>query len=182
MRVESLSNTVCSICGRRKATHRLKVSEKFTSYPDMYAGTSICDVCGKLIEDPRYRRSHWILVGDDVKLLTKEELLKVLEDPPIGSLIYVKSAGRKYSFLRALRFASTNTMVALCGEDEGVVFVPRDRLSYLVKLARDAYNTLRRKTSLLEGCGTGEWVYEDLCREIEQVRGELAWRIVVRAL
>jgi len=182
MRVESLSSTVCSICGRRKATHRLKVSEKFTSYPDLYAGTAICDVCGKLIEDPRYRKSHWILTGNDVKLLTKEELLKVLEDPPPDSLIYVKSTGRKYGFLRALRFTSTNTMVVLCGEDEGVVFVPRDRLSYIVKLAEDTYNTLKRKTSLLEGCSTSEWVHEDLCREIEQVKGELAWRIVVRAL
>jgi hypothetical protein len=182
MHVESLSSMTCSICGRRKATHKLKVSEKFTAYPDLYAGTAVCDVCGRLIEDQRYRRSHWILIGDDVKLLGKEELLKVLENPPPGSLIYVKSSGRRYGFLRALRFTSSGTMVALCGEDEGVVFIPRDRLSYLVKLAEDAYNTLKRKTPLLEGCSAGEWMHEGLCKEIEQVKGELAWRIVVRAL
>jgi hypothetical protein len=182
MRVESLSGTVCSICGRRKATHRLKVSEKFTSYPDLYPGTAVCDVCGRLIEDQRYRRSHWMLVGDDVRLLSKEELLSVFENPLPGSLIYVKSAGRKYGFLRALRFVSANSMVVLCGEDEGVVFVPRDRLGYLVKLAKEAYGMLKRKTPLIEGCSASDWVYEDLCREIEQVRGELAWRIVVRAL
>lgn len=182
MRVESLSSMTCSICGRRKATRRLRVSEKFTAYPDLYAGTAVCDICGKLIEDPRYRRSHWVLIGDDVKLLDKGELLKVLEDPPPGSLIYVKSKGRRYGFLHALRFTSSGTMVALCGEDEGTVFIPRDRLSYLVKLAENAYNTLKRKTPLLEGCSAGEWMHEGLCKEIEQVRGELAWRIVVRAL
>jgi len=117
-----------------------------------------------------------------VKTLSKEELMKVLEDPPTNSLIYVKSAGRKYGFLHALRFTSTNTMVALAGEDEGTVIVTRERLKYLISLAREAYNVFKKKTPLLEGCDINDWMHKELCEKVERVRGEMAWRIVVRAL
>jgi hypothetical protein len=152
------------------------------SYSELYPGTAVCEVCSKLLGDPQYRKSHWVLTGDEVRTLSKEELMKVLEDPPIGSLIYVKSAGRKYGFLRALRFASTSTLAALAGEDEGAVLVPRERRKQLISLAKEAYNTFKKKTPLLEGCSTNDWVYKELCERIERVRGEMAWRLVVRAL
>jgi len=126
--------------------------------------------------------SHWILVGDEVRILSKDELLNVLKDPPVGSLIYVKSSGRKYGFLRALRFASTRTHAAICGEDEGLVIVQRSWLSRLVNLAVKAYSTFKRKEALLEGCRASDWLNRELCEEVEKVRGDPAWRIVVRAL
>ncbi len=55
-------------------------------------------------------------------------------------------------------------------------------MKYLVGLAREAYNTFKKKATLLEGCDTSDWIHEELCEKVEQVRGELAWRIVVRAL
>jgi hypothetical protein len=182
MGVERLSGAVCSACGRRPPSRRLKVSEKFTAYPDLFAGTLVCDACAQLIEDPKYRRSHWILVDGRVEILDKQRLVEVLRDPPVGSLIYVKSVGRKHGFVRALRYASTMSMVTLCGEDEGPILVPRERLRYLVDLAEGAYKALKRKGALLEGCDAREWIHENLCREIETVRGEPAWRVIVRAL
>jgi hypothetical protein len=160
----------------------LKVSEKFTAYPDLFAGMLVCDVCARLIEDPKYRRSHWVLVNGKVEVLDKAKLLEVLRNPPEGSLVYVKSGGRKHGFVRALRYASTKSIAAICGEDEGPILVPCERLRYLVELAERAYRALKRKGALLEGCSTKEWVHEDLCREIEVARGEPAWRAIVRAL
>jgi len=182
MGVERLSGAVCSACGRRPASRKLKVSEKFTAYPDLFAGMLVCDVCAQLIEDAKCRRSHWVLVDGKVEVLDREKLLEVLRDPPEGSLVYVKSGGRKHGFVRALRYASTKSIAAICGEDEGPVLVPRERLRYLVELAERAYRALKRKGALLEGCGAKEWVHEDLCREIEMVRGEPAWRVISRAL
>jgi len=185
MGTESLSNKsfgICSICGKRKGTQPLKVSDDFVSYSELYPGEVVCDVCNKLLRDPQYRKSHWVLTGDEVRALNKEELLKVLEDPPINSLIYIKSAGRKYGFLRALRFASTGAIAALAGEDEGAILVPRERLKLLISLAKEAYSTFKKKTPLLEGCSTDDWKHEELCEKIERVRGEMAWRVVVRAL
>jgi len=173
---------LCSICGRRPGIKRLRVSEKFVSYSDLYHGSLVCEVCARLIEDQSYRRSNWVLVGDEVRKLSKSELLGVLLDPPEHSVIYVKSGGRKYGFLRCLKHASTKTVVALCGEDEGLVLVERGRLRQLVELAQRAYNALKRKEELLSGCSTSNWVYEELCKLIEGVRGDPAWRVVVRAL
>jgi hypothetical protein len=174
---------LCSICGRRPVTRRLKVSEKFTAYPDLYAGLQACSLCATLIEDRRYRASHWILAGGEVRILdSKGELLKILQNVPVDSLIYVKSSGRKHGFIRCLRFRSSERLIALCGEDEGPQLTTRERLSELVGLAAKAYGVLKRKSSLLEGCSTPEWQYEDVCRMIEGVRGDPVWRIVVRAL
>jgi len=174
---------LCSVCGRRPAVRRLKVSEKFTAYPDLYAGLQACNLCATLIEDRRYRASHWILVGDEVRILdSKGELLKTLQDVPVDSLIYVKSSGRKHGFIRCLRFRSSERLIALCGEDEGLQLTTRERLSELASLAAKAYGVLKRKSSLLEGCNTMEWQHEDVCRMIEGVRGDPIWRIVVRAL
>jgi hypothetical protein len=185
MSTESLSNKsfgICSICGRRKGTHSLKVSDDFVSYSELYPGKVVCDVCNKLLRDPQYRKSHWILTGDEIRTLSKEELMKILEDPPINSLVYIKSAGRKYGFLHALRFSSTSAMAALAGEDEGAILVPRERLKHLIGLAKEAYSTFRKKTPLLEGCSPNDWVHRELCEQIGRVRGEMAWRAVVRAL
>jgi hypothetical protein len=176
-------SVLCSVCGRRPAVRRLKVSEKFTAYPDLYGGLQACNLCATLVEDRRYRASHWVLVGDEVRLLSsREELLKFLQDVPVDSLIYVKSSGRKHGFVRCLRFRSSERLVALCGEDEGLQLTTRERLSELIGLAVKAYNVLKRKSSLLEGCDILEWRYEDVCRAVEEVRGDPVWRIVVRAL
>ena len=160
----------------------MRVSEKFVSYPDLYHGSLICGVCARLIEDQSLRRSSWVLIGDEVRRLSKSELLGVLLDPPENSVVYVMSSGRRYGFLRCLKHASTKTVVTLCGEDEGLVLVERGRLRHLVELAVRAYEALKRKEDLLSGCSTSNWVYEELCKLIEEVRGEPAWRIVVRAL
>jgi hypothetical protein len=172
----------CIVCGRRPGARRLRVSEKFVSYPDLYHGSLVCEVCARLIEDQSYRRSSWVLVGDEVRKLSKSELLGVLLDPPENSVIYVKSGGRRYGFLRCLKHTSTKTAVALCGEDEGLVLIERSRLRQLVELAQRAYNVLKRKEELLNGCSTSNWTYEEICKSIEEVRGDPAWRIVVRAL
>jgi len=175
-------SAMCSICGRRPGVKKLRVSEKFVSYPELYYGSLVCDVCARLLEDKRLKSSSWVLVGGEFRVLERSELLGVLMNPPEGSVVYVKSYGKRYGFLKCMKFASTKTHVVLCGEDEGLVIVPRERLAHLVGLATEFYRKLRRKTTLLEGCLPSEWVYEDVCREIEAVRGDPAWRIVVRAL
>ncbi|MCI4407510.1 MAG: hypothetical protein JHC26_00325 [Thermofilum sp.] len=173
---------LCSVCGRRKATTKLKTSENFVSFPSLFHGTGICNVCAELLSSDKYRKNSWLLVGDEARLLGKSEVLDVLRNPPPGSVVYVKSTGRKYGFLEALRFASTESVAVVAGEDEGYILVPRQRLTAMVDFAVDAYRTLKRKAALLDGCSTSEWVHEELCRKIEEVRGDPLWRIVVRAL
>jgi hypothetical protein len=172
----------CVICGRRPGVKKMQVSENFVSYSELHHGSLICEICAKLLEDQNYRRSSWILVGDELKVLSKKELLDVLQDPPERSVIYVKSSGRRYGFLRGLKYMTTKNMVVLCSEDEGVVFVERNKLKQLVKLAKKAYSVLGRKKDLLCGCSVGNWVHKELCEEIEKVRGDPVWEIVVRAL
>ena len=159
------------------------MSDNFTAYPDLFAGAEVCEVCARLIADRRFRSSNWLLLADgNVELLTKEELLKALRDPPVGSLIYVRAGGRRHGFIRALRFSSTSSLVAICGEDEGVILAPRDRLRRLLDLAVRAYERLKRKAPLLEGCEARDWLHEDICKEVEEVRGDPLWRVIVRAL
>jgi hypothetical protein len=173
---------MCSVCGRRPGARRLTFSEKFVGYSDMFAGSAACDVCYMLIKDESYRRSHWILVNDTVRKLSKSELLNILRDPPIGSLIYVKSSGRRLGFIKCLRFTSTRSVVALCGEDEGPILIERAKLREVVDAAVKAYSTLKRKAPLLEGCSASDWVYEDVCKLVEWYRGVPAWGLVVRSL
>jgi hypothetical protein len=170
------------VCSVRPGVKPLDVSEKFVGYPDLFAGSMVCEICSKLFEDRKLRASNWILVNNEYRVLDKKELLNVLKSPPVGSIVYVKSSGKKYGFLRCMRFTSTKSYVALCGEDEGSVIIARNRLATLVDLAVEAYKRFRKKSVLLDGCSPSEWVYEDLCRRIEEVRGDPAWRIVVRAL
>jgi hypothetical protein len=174
--------SLCVVCGVRPGAKPLDVSEKFVGYPDLFAGSMVCEVCSKLFEDRRLRASNWVLVSSEFRVLDKKELLSVLRSPPVASLIYVKSGGKKYGFLRCMRFTSTKSCAALCGEDEGPVIIAKDRLATLVDLAVEAYKKLKKKSVLLDGCSPNEWVCEDLCRRIEEVRGDPAWRIVVRAL
>jgi len=172
----------CVICGRRPGVKKMQVSENFVSYSELHHGSLICEICAKLLEDPIYRRSHWLLVGNEIKQLSKEELLSVLANPPDGSLVYVKSSGRKYGFLKGLKYSSTKTIAVLCGEDEGLVFVEKNKLKQLVELANKAYSVFGRKRDLLCGCSVGNWAHKELCEEIEKVRGDPVWGIVVRAL
>jgi hypothetical protein len=172
----------CVICGRRPGVKKMQVSENFVSYSELHHGSLICDVCSKLLEDQTYRRSHWLLIGNEIKQLSKEELLNILTNPPDDSLVYVKSSGRKYGFLKGLKYSSTKTIAVLCGEDEGLVFVEKNKLKQLVELAQRAYKVLKRKEELLNGCSASSWVHEELCKCVEKVRGDPVWRIVVRAL
>jgi hypothetical protein len=173
---------LCVVCGVRPGAKPLDVSEKFVGYPDLFAGSMVCEVCSRLFDDRKLRSSNWILVNNGFKVLDKKELLGVLKNLPIGSLIYVKNSGKKYGFLKCMRFASTKSYATLCGEDEGPVIVSRNKLANLVDLATEAYKKFRKKSVLLDGCSPSEWVYEDLCKRIEEVRGDPAWRIVVRVL
>ncbi|MFP3193032.1 MAG: hypothetical protein RXR02_07965 [Thermoproteus sp.] len=50
---------------------------------------------------------HFILEGDVPRELKRDELLKAMLAQPPGSLIYVKSMGRKLGMLSCLRFAAT---------------------------------------------------------------------------
>jgi hypothetical protein len=170
------------VCGVRPGAKPLDVSEKFVGYADLFTGSMVCELCSKLFEDRRLRSSNWVLVGNEFRVLDKRELLSVLRDPPTGSLVYVKSSGKRYGFLKCMRFSSTRSYTALCGEDEGLVTISRDRLATLIDLAAEAYRRLRKKSALLDGCSPSEWVYEDLCKMVEEVRGDPAWRIVVRVL
>jgi len=185
VKVEKISGerAACSACGLNPASKRLRVSEKFVSFPDLYSGGMLCEVCFRLVGDRRFRASHWLLLPDGtVKLLSKGELVEALRNPLPGSLVYVKSKGRKHGFLRALRFRSTATVAAVCGEDEGALLVPREKLKFFLELAEKAYAALKRKQALIEGCSASEWVHEEVCREIEEVRGDPLWRIVTRAI
>jgi len=173
---------LCSLCGRRIARHRLRFSEKFVGFPDMFDGDMVCDVCYKIFTSQEFRRRNWAIVGDEVGILDKKQLFKMVSDPPVNSLIYVKSSGRKMGFLRCLRYASSKTMVALCGEDEGPVIVDRQRLRHVLSIAYEAYNTFKRKKTLLEGCSPREWEHHDLCMKIESMRGDPLWQILVRVL
>jgi hypothetical protein len=178
MRIESTK--LCSVCGRRPAAQRLSFSDNFTGYDKLYGGGYVCGVCAELVKS--WRNKHFILVGDAPRELRREELLKTILTQPPGSLIYVKSAGRKLGMLSCLRFAATERFAALCGEEEGFVYVERNRLSKLVDLAQAAVRTLKRRSALVEGCRAEDWVHRELCEEVERWRGSPAWSILARAV
>ena len=172
----------CSVCGVREGVRRLAVSDNFVSFPDLFVGGHVCGVCAALFEDRRLRASNWLLVGDEFRLLGREELLGALRDPPVNSLIYVKSSGRRYGFLRCMRLRSSKSAAVVCGEDEGPITVPRERLARVLDDAVAAYRVLKRKSALVNGCSPIEWVHEDACRAVEEHRGDPVWAVVVRAL
>jgi hypothetical protein len=158
----------------------MSFSDNFTSYDKLYGGGYVCDVCAELIRS--WRNKHFILVGDASRELKREELLKAMLTQPPNSLIYVKNMGRRLGMLSCLRFSATEKFAALCGEDEGFVYVDRARLSKLVDLAQTAVETLRRKTALVEGCRAGEWAHRELCEEVERWRRSPVMSILARAV
>ena len=174
------STKLCSVCGRRPAAQRLSFSDNFAGYDKLYGGGYVCGVCADLIKN--WRNRHFILEGDIPRELRKEELLKAMLAQPPGSLIYVKSMGRRLGMLSCLRFAATGRYAALCGEDEGFVYMDRALLARLAKLAQTAVETFRRKSVLTEGCGAGDWRHRELCEGIERWRRDPGWSILARAV
>ena len=170
------------MCGLAPGEVELRVSDRFVGYADLYSGSTVCRTCARLFEDRKLRSSNWVLAGGEFRVVGGEGILEVLRDVPEGGLVYVKSSGRKYGFLRCMRVRSTKTLAAVCGEDEGPFLVPRERLAWILDTAERAYRLFKRKSTLLGGCAPGEWIYADVCRSIDELMGDPVWRIVVRAL
>jgi hypothetical protein len=158
----------------------MSFSDNFTGYDKLYGGGYACSICAELIRS--WRNKHFILVGDAPRELKRGELLKAVLTQPPGSLIYVKNMGRRLGMLSCLRFSATEKFAALCGEDEGLVYIDRARLSKLADLAQVAVKTLRRKTALVEGCRAGEWAHRELCEELERWRRSPVMSILARAV
>jgi len=178
MRIESTK--LCSVCGRRPATQKMSFSDNFAGYDKLYGGGYVCDVCADLLKN--WRNKHFILEGDVPRELKKEELLKAMLTQPPGSLIYVKNMGRKLGMLPCLRFSATERFAALCGEEEGFVYVDRDRLSKLADLAQAAVKTLKKKAVLTAGCSAADWTHRELCEEVERWRRSPVMSILARAV
>jgi hypothetical protein len=174
------STKLCSVCGRRPAAQRLSFSDNFAGYDKLYGGGYVCDVCAELIKN--WRNKHFILEGDVPRELKREELLKAVLAQPPGSLIYVKSMGRRLGMLSCLRYVATEKFAALCGEDEGFVYVDRARLAKLADLAQVAVKTFKKKSVLTEGCRAEEWRHRELCEEVERWRRDAAWGILARVV
>jgi hypothetical protein len=158
----------------------MSFSDNFTGYDKLYGGGYVCGVCAELIRS--WRNKHFILVGDAARELKRGELLRAVLTQPPGSLIYVKNVGRRLGMLSCLRFSATEKYAALCGEDEGFVYVDRARLSELADLVQTAVKTLKRKTALVEGCRAGEWAHRELCEDVEKWRRSPVMSILTRAV
>lgn len=172
----------CAVCGLNEGLYDIEFSDNFVSYSEIFNGGKVCEKCYSLLKDQKYRRSSWIMTQDGVKTLDKSEILDMIVNAPEGSLIYVKSRGQKLAFLKALRHRSSRKYVVLCGEDEGMVLISREKLRELVDKARKAMSLGLRKKDLLEGCSTKMWAHREVCEYIEKARGDPSWRIIVRAL
>jgi len=181
-RLDGMSSVKCCVCGLGPGEEVLDVSENFVSYSELFASSKVCRACSTLFKDKRARASNWLLVNGEFKFLDKEGAVDVLKNLPEDSLVYIRSSGKKYGFLKCMRFRSTKSMAAVCGEDEGLIIVPRGRLAEVLSVAESAYKLLKRKSALLNGCSVGEWVYEDVCRAVEELRGDPLWQVVVRVL
>ncbi|MEM0473028.1 MAG: hypothetical protein QXX84_09040, partial [Sulfolobales archaeon] len=172
----------CFICGVNEGVRRLEFSDSFVTYGDVFSGGMACDVCYMLVKDQRYRRSSWILVGGEVRILDKSQLLDAILKAPPGSLVYVKSRGQKLAYLRSLRFRSTVGYIVVCGEDEGLIVERRSKvLEYAGRLSK-LVSLGFRKSDLLNGCSVEVWRYRDECEYVEKVRGDPLWRVMVRAV
>jgi adenylate kinase family enzyme len=158
----------------------LSFSDNFAGYDKLYGGGCACGICADLIKN--WRNKHFILVDGTPRELRRDELLKTMLTQPPGSLIYVKSAGRKLGMLSCLRFMATEKYAALCGEEEGFVYVDRSRLLKLAELAQVAVKTLKRRTAMVEGCRVEEWVHRELCVDVEMWRRDPAWSILTRVV
>lgn len=181
-KVKAVAMAKCFICGINEGVLDLEFSDSFVSYGDVFNGGKACKTCYTLVKDQKFRRSHWILEANSVRVLDKTQLIDAIANAPEGSLIYVKSRGQKLTFLRALRHRSSKNFIVVCGEDEGVVIARREKARELIEKARKALSLGLKKTDLLNGCSTSMWIHKDICEFIEQVRGDPLWRIVTRAL
>jgi hypothetical protein len=168
------------VCGRRPATQKLSFSDNFAGYDKLYGGGYVCGVCADLLKS--WRNRHFILVGDAPRELSKAELLGSMLTQPPGSLIYVKNMGRKLGMLSCLRYTATVKLAALCGEDEGFVYVDRVRLAKLADLAQTVVRTLKKKSVLTEGCSATDWAHRELCEEVEVWRRSAVMSILARAV
>jgi hypothetical protein len=158
----------------------MSFSDNFTGYDKLYGGGYVCDICAELIRS--WRNKHFILEGGAPRELKREELLKTMLTQPPGSLIYVKSMGRRLGMLSCLRFTATEKFAALCGEDEGFVYVDRGRLLKLADLAQVATKTLKKKSVLTEGCSATDWAHRELCEELEKWRRSSILSILARVV
>ncbi|MFZ8810850.1 MAG: hypothetical protein ACO2PN_22425 [Pyrobaculum sp.] len=174
------STRLCSACGRRPATQKMSFSDNFTGYDKLYGGGYVCNVCADLLKS--WRNKHFILVGGVPRELQRDELLKTMLTQPPGSLIYVKNMGRRLGMLSCLRYSATEKLAALCGEEEGFVYVDRGRLSKLADLAQTAAKTLKKKSVLTEGCRATDWAHRELCEELEKWRRSSVMSILARAV
>lgn len=172
----------CFICGVNEGVKNLEFSDKFVTYGDVFSGSMACDVCYMLVKDQRYRRSSWILVGSEVRILDKSQLLDAILKAPPGSLVYVKSRGQKLSYLRSLRLRSTVEYIVMCGEDEGLIVERRSKVLEYAGRLTELLSLGFRKSDLLKGCSVEMWRYRDECEYVEKVRGDPLWRVLVRAV
>lgn len=174
----------CIVCEQyTRNGHKIDFSNNFTSWNLLGDGDCICEYCYTLCRDQQYRRKSWVATPDGIKFLKREEVLPVLLDPPkIPFAIYITRSGKKQGFLhlrKRVNYSKERYYIAF--EDE-LLFITRFELQRMVDVAKKARELKFPKTELINGVSITRWQYEDLCMQIEELRNNPVWEVVVYAI
>jgi len=174
----------CVVCGRETKGFKASFPETFTAYPLLEGGSIVCGRCWSMLKNGDLRRRSWLacIEGNKpaVRFLSRQEALQVLLEPPQPPFaVYLTKTGKKQGFLLLANRVSTSRDLFYVALDDQLLLVDRKKLQRYVELARRAVEAGLRKGDLSEGCGVKAWEHEDLCREVEAVRGDPLWGLAV---
>ncbi|XRP97793.1 hypothetical protein ACO3UB_08340 (plasmid) [Methanocaldococcus sp. 16A] len=174
----------CVVCGfETEKGHKIDFSGNFTAWNELQEGNVICEYCYTLVREQQYRRKSWVANKEGVRFLQKDEILDTLMNPPQPPFaIYLTKSGKKQGFLKLINRVAYSKKQYFTAFEDSLIFVEQDVLREMVDVARKARKLKFSKTELLEGPKTHNWIYDDLCKQIERFRKNPLWEVVVYAV
>jgi len=174
----------CVFCGQRgEALRPITFSNSFTAYQFLQAGSGACPQCFKLFQNPKTRKTSWILHGEDGEIRELEHPLETLLNPPNPPFfIYLTKQKRKHGWIRVINYPALNRDKFIIAYEENRVLIDRQRLAKLVEFARRLRSRNIPVNILLSGNPSASQVRRfKLTREeideLKTMRGDFQWEI-----
>jgi hypothetical protein len=201
--VKKEKKSKCVMCSAESDVLKpFKPSANFTSWDLLASGSGICRSCQDVFSNQEYRRRSWVMLRDSSNINDKadseekqqrnqffrkaKEVLPFIVSPPKPPFaIYTASTGQKQTFLKLFRvgfFNHSRDPFWICDEDLGLIHVHASRARELSELASLGFRTFGKKLPLLEDFSVKDWEHVELCEQIEIVKGDPLWQLIVRLL
>jgi len=172
----------CIICGfPTDRGHSIDLSGNFTAWNLLQEGNCICEFCYTLLKNQDYRRKSWIASLNGVEFLKREDIPPIMLDPPTPFAMYVTKTGKKQGFLHLINRVNYSKDRYFIAFDDELIFVERDKLEEMVKLAQHARDLGFSKSDLISP-STKRWEHREICEKILEFSGGPVWQVVVYAV